>query len=321
MSTSMADCCGGVALYGGAVTVNPYAAFLPPEHRAAAATVPETTWWHWQGYDVHIARARRADASARLLVSHGAGGHSGTLWPIAALLADRGLDIAVVDLPLYGRTVSPDPVKVRYDDWVRMLVDLVEAEHDDRPLVLLGASIGGMLAYEVGARASHVSHVAATCLLDPQDRRARAHMTRFGPLGILGASLAALMRGQLAELMIPMRWVANFSKMSRNPALSRMCAADPLGGGARVPLGFLASYLRYTHAPPESMRAPVTLLHPSRDAWTPVELSMRVFRRLSSPGAVVMLRGCGHFPIEEPGVSDMISAVLELADETCHGEP
>lgn len=301
--------------------VNPYIAFLPSEYRSRAELGPEETWWRWQRHDVHIARARRPDASARLLVIHGAGGHSGALWPMAALLAERGLDIAALDLPLYGRTTSPAPKRVRYDDWVRLLIELVEAERDERPLTLLGASIGGMLAYEVAARSSLVASVAATCLLDPRDWRARAHMTRFGPLGILGGPIAALARGRIATKMIPMNWVANLSKMSRNPELSRMCAADPLGGGARVPLGFLASYLRYRHAAPESMRTPVTLLHPSEDAWTPVELSMRVFRRLASPGKVVMLRECGHFPIEEPGLSGLISAVLEVAENATTPRP
>ncbi|OYN90495.1 alpha/beta hydrolase [Parenemella sanctibonifatiensis] len=296
------------------MTASRYAAFLPPDRRPAAELAPEETWWSWRGHDIHIARARSSDAPARVLVIHGAGGHSEALWPIAALLADQGLDIAAVDLPLYGRTSSPDPAGVRYDDWVRLLVDLVEAEREARPLILLGASIGGMLAYEVAARSPHVAAVAATCLLDPRDWRARAHMTRFGPLGILGGPLSALARGRLARTMIPMSWVANLSKMSRNPGLSRLCATDRLGGGAKVPLGFLASYLRHRHAPPESMATPVALLHPSEDAWTPVELSMRTLRRLASPSSVVMLRQCGHFPIEEPGLTDLLTAVVDLAE-------
>lgn len=295
------------------MTASPYAAFLPPERRLAAELEPDETWWSWRGCNVHIARARRPDAPARVLVIHGAGGHSGALWPMAALLAERGLDVAAVDLPLYGRTTSPDRERVRYEDWVRLLVDLVEAEHDDRPLILFGASIGGMLAYEAAARSSLVTMVAATCLLDPRDWRARARMTRFGPLGVLGGPLSVLASGRLATTMIPVSWVANLSKMSRNPELSKLCATDPLGGGAKVPVGFLASYMRYRHVAPESMKTPVTLVHPSLDAWTPVELSMRVFRRIAAPGKVVMLRECGHFPVEEPGITDLVSAVLELA--------
>lgn len=295
------------------MTPNPYAAFLPPEWRSAAGLDPEETWWYWRGHKVHIARARNLEFSTRVLIVHGAGGHSAALWPIASLLAEQGLDVAAVDLPLYGKTVSPQPANVRYEDWVQLLIDLVEAEDDGRPLILFGASIGGMLACEVAAHSPHIASVAATCLLDPRDWKARAHMTRFGPLGILGGPLSSLARGRIAKTMIPMNAVANLSKMSRNPDLSALCATDSLGGGAQVPLGFLASYMRYRHASPEAMRAPVTLLHPALDAWTPVELSMRVFRRLASPDKVIMLRECGHFPIEEPGITDLVTAVIELS--------
>ena len=112
--------------------------------------------------------------------------------------------------------------------------------------------------------------------------------------------------------MIPMNAVANLARMSRDRGLSRLCATDPLGGGAKIPLGFLASYLRYRHTPPEKITTPLTLLHPSRDAWTPVELSARVLSRAEGPASLLMLRGCGHFPVEESGLSDMLTAVLDM---------
>jgi alpha-beta hydrolase superfamily lysophospholipase len=113
--------------------------------------------------------------------------------------------------------------------------------------------------------------------------------------------------------------VADLARMSRDPRLSRLCAADPLGGGARVPIGFLASYLRYRHAAPERMTVPVVLAHPSLDAWTPVELSMRTLRRFAAPTRTVMLRECGHFPIEEPGLAELIATVFDLAENAADG--
>lgn len=295
------------------MTGNPYVAFLPEVRRAAASVPPEESWWSWEGHRVHIARARRAEAPSRLLLIHGAGGHSGALWPLAALLADRGIEVAAVDLPLYGRTISPRPEQVRYDHWVQLLCDLVTAEHDGRPLVVLGASIGGLLGLEVAGRTGGVAAVVATCLIDPTNLRTQTHLTRFGPLGVLAGPLSLLARGRLAATMVPMRWVAGLGRMSRDPGLSRLCAVDPLGGGARVPLGFLASWLRFPHTPPSRITTPVTLLHPAEDAWTPVELSVRTVRRLAGPGRVVMLRGCGHFPVEEPGLGDLIDEATQVA--------
>lgn len=292
-----------------------YAAYFPPDRQQAASLKPRQTWWPWNGHHVHIARAPRPDAHVRLLLIHGAGGHSGALWPFAALLADLDLDVAAVDLPLYGYTASPDPAAVRYQDWVQLLVDLVRAEHDDRPLILLGASIGGMLAYEAAARTDVVAAVVATCLLDPRDRRARARMTRYGRLGAIAGTFTTLVRGPLAREMIPMSWVADLRKMSRDRGLSELCADDPRGGGARVPLGLLASYLRFRHTPPELMSTPVTLVHPNHDAWTPIELSIHVLRRVAAPAHLVMLRQCGHFPVEEPGLTDLLDTIASLARE------
>lgn len=46
--------------------------------------------------------------------------------------------------------------------------------------------------------------------------------------------------------------LADMGKTSRNPELTRLCARDPKGGGTPVPLGFLASLLRYRHQVPHS---------------------------------------------------------------------
>lgn len=296
-------------------TSSAYAALLPESRRRAAAMEPESTWWRWRDHEVHVARARRPEAPARVILVHGAGAHSAALWPLAALLAERGIDVAALDLPLYGRTRSPDPAAVRYQDWVELLVELIASEQDDRPLVLLGASIGGLLACEVATRSGRVDAVAATCVLDPSDWRVQLRLTRYGPLGVLAKPLVRLVRGWLADVMIPMRWVANLKRMSRDRRLSRLCALDSRGGGARVPLGFLASYLRHRHLPPQRMRVPLTLVHPSRDGWTPVELSMRFLRRMTAPANVVMLRECGHFPIEEPGLTDLLDVLRQLAGD------
>ncbi|MBD9699913.1 alpha/beta hydrolase [Flavimobilis sp. GY10621] len=297
------------------MAVNPYVKFLPPEHRAAAATNPETTWWGWRGHDVHVARARRPEAAARVLLLHGAGGHSEAVWPLAALLAERGLDVAAVDLPLYGLTRSPAPRSVTYDDWVALVLDLVAVEDDGRPLVLFGTSMGGMLAYEVAARSGSVAAVAATCLLDPNGLRARRSLTRFGVMSTLGGLLAPLVRGRVATAMVPMRRVADVSRLSRDPELAALCGSDPRGGGASVPLGFLATYMRYRHVEPGSMTTPVALVHPAMDTWTPPSLSLAVARRTAAPVKIVMLRECGHFPVEQPGLGDLLATVCLLADE------
>ncbi|GAA3167799.1 hypothetical protein GCM10020255_054430 [Rhodococcus baikonurensis] len=160
-----------------------------PDRYTAHMPEPTTTWWEWNGNTVHVARAVVPDAPVRVLGIHGAGGYSGALWPFAGIGVKLGAEVLFPDLPLYGDTVVGDPAGVRYEQWVELLCDLVRAEKaaDDRPLVLLGASIGGLLAYEVAARTGLADAVVATCLLDPSNPSARAAAARFGPMGVYGA--------------------------------------------------------------------------------------------------------------------------------------
>ena len=94
-----------------------YAGFLPPARREAVMP-PASEWWPWRKHRIHILRLRDVSAPVRLLVVHGAGAHASALWPVASLLAGRGFDLAAVDLPLYGRTVTTSRGTVTYQDWV-----------------------------------------------------------------------------------------------------------------------------------------------------------------------------------------------------------
>lgn len=295
------------------VNLHEYAAFLPANHTADMVE-PTSTWWQWRDVRVHVARAARPDAGARVMVIHGGGGYSHALWPAAAVAASEGVDVSAPDLPLYGYTETPDPSGVRYDHWVDLLCDLVRAERaaDPRPLILFGASMGGMLAYEVAARLpGDVAAVLATCLLDVSDPAARAAATRYAWMGRPDPALLRAADPLLGRVRLPIRWMADMLAMSSDPALSRLCASDPRGGGANVPLGFLASWMNYRHSDPSTFdAAPVTLVAPVADTWIPLEVSIRFLQRISAPTKTVMLENCGHFPIEEPGIGRLRDEVL-----------
>ena len=113
-----------------------------------------------------------------------------------------------------------------------------------------------------------------------------------------------------------MRWVAPMHAIARDPALSRLCAKDSRGGGSRVSLGFLASYLfSKPEVPPQEFREiPVTLIHPTQDRWTPPEMSLAFLRHLAAPTRHVPLEGCGHFPVEEPGLTRAVEVLREVLE-------
>jgi pimeloyl-ACP methyl ester carboxylesterase len=73
--------------------------------------------------------------------------------------------------------------------------------------------------------------------------------------------------------------------IANDPALVGEVTADRRGGGGRRSLD---------------------------DRWTPLSISMPFSNRIASPKSLVVLEGCGHFPVEEPGLSQMLEAVVEL---------
>ncbi|MEW2354259.1 alpha/beta hydrolase [Spirillospora sp. NPDC029432] len=298
-----------------------YLRFLPEDLRPDSR--PRSTWRRWRDLDLHIERVERPDAELRLLVLHGAGGHAGALWPLAGMAADFGVDVLVPDLPGYGRTRVPRPGRVRYPDWVDCVTDLVAAEKaaDARPLVLFGASMGGMLAYDVAARTGLAAAVVATCLLDPRRGDVRAVVGRRR--WTVSATLPMLRR--LApfadDLRVPIRLVTRMNAIANDPGLVRLISRDRLGGGSRVPLGFLRSYLDSAPAtePEDFTACPVLLVHPGADRWTPVGLSRPFFDRIAAPKRLVLLEGAGHYPVEEPGVHQLADALASLRNDIGQG--
>ncbi|MFD3747728.1 alpha/beta hydrolase [Nocardia sp. NPDC058633] len=295
-----------------------YVRFLPQRYREEVMLEPVASWFAWRGNRVHVARAGAEDAPVRVLALHGAGGHAGLVWPLLGIGAAEGVSVLAMDLPLYGDTVVADRGAVRYREWVELVGDFVVAEtaSDDRPLIVFGASLGGMLAYEVAARTGRIAHVVATCLPDPADPATRRALARWGATAMLPPLLLAGVAAVLGRVRVPIRWLVDMANMSLDPSLSRLCATDPRGGGVRIPLGFLADFLSFRHTPPEEFAAaPVTLVHPAADRWTPPELSLRFLDRLSAPTSVVLLDGCGHFPVEEPGVTQLADTLRAVITE------
>lgn len=272
---------------------------------------PESSRWRWRDHDVHVATAGAVDAETRVVVLHGAGGNSSALWPYAGLLAEHyDARVVVPDLPGYGHTRVPDRSGVRYGHWIACVGDLLREQRrgHDGPLVVVGASMGGMLAYDVATRTGVADHVVATCLLDPRDPAVRAHLGQWAWQGRLARPALRIAAGPWARTPVPLRWLTNMRAIANDPELVRLVLHDRRGGGTRLPLGFVRSYLDSAPAvePEAADGCTLVLAHPTDDRWTPMEVSLRFFRRLAVDAELVPLTGAGHFPVEEPAVGQLL---------------
>lgn len=276
-----------------------YSQFFPERLRDE----PAFEQWACERVDIRVARQPVARTPLTCVVLHGAGGNAELMAPILAGLRQAGFDALAPDLPGYGRSVVPGG-RFTYETWVACVRALVQAEHErtGRPVVVVGASMGGMLGYHVAALAPEVAAVIATNLLDARDPAVRRGVSRPSFVG----RAAGLLRPPLDPIRVPIRWLCKMSAIANDPAFARACMRDPRGGGSRVPLGFLRTWLRYAPAiEPEQFTRPVLLAHPGDDRWTPVALSRRFFDRLAGPKNLVLLENCGHAPVEEPGLSTL----------------
>ncbi len=274
--------------------------------------------WHWRDSQVHLDRVGAPDAPVRILLVHGAGGNSDAFWPYAAHFASLGAHVTVPDLPGYGMTVTDRPERIRYDDWRELLIDLLRAEEDERPLIILGASMGGLLAYDAAAATGLAARLIVTCLLDPRDPRVRARLTWHPLLARLTGPFLKLVQGPPANLRVPIRWIADIRHISNDPGLVREVVRDRRGGGGRVPLGWIRSYMESAPLiePEDFTDTPVLLLHPGDDRWTPLEISRPFFERIGAQKSWRLLENAGHFPVEEPGFEQMMRAVKHVMEST-----
>ncbi|MGE4426545.1 MAG: alpha/beta fold hydrolase [Solirubrobacteraceae bacterium] len=297
---------------------------LLPEPMRVLGREPDEEGWGWRDVDVHLDRYRRPEAPATVIVLHGGGGHGRLLSSAGRIVADAGYEAVMPDLPGYGLTDAP-PARCHYDDWVALVADLVRAERarNDRPVLLLGMSVGGLLAWHAAATLppGAVAGVLATTLLDPRAPTSQAVIGRWAWQGRSSAALLRLVPRAADRLRVPLAAVANTAAIANDRDVVRALRADRRGTGSRIRVGFLRSYL--TYAPviePEAWRhAPVLLAHPGDDRWTPTAVSRAFFDRIAGPKRFVELERCGHLPMEEPGLSRLVAEARRFVAEAVEG--
>lgn len=291
-----------------------YETFVRPV--PAGTQVRMGTWRH-RRWDVHVEAIGSDDAPVRALLIHGAGGNAAAMRPFAAHIAALGIQVVLADLPGYGLTRPAHDPDVTYGDWQELLLGLT-VRIADRPFIAIGASMGGMLAYDLGAVSPHVDAVVATCLLDLSDVAVLRRISRWPQIAPVVTTSLTLARGPLASAFLPLATIAPMELIANDPGLAEAVTTDDRGGAGAMPLGWYRTLV--TDGPlvaPEDYSGPATtLVHPAEDRWTPADVSLTFHSRLTGYGhASHMLDGSGHFPVEEPGFSQMLEVLARTADD------
>jgi alpha-beta hydrolase superfamily lysophospholipase len=291
--------------------LRPYLRFLPDVMRLPLD--PEEEWWKWQDTNVHLDRLDVENAPLKVIVLHGGGGNGRLVSAFGAIVHGLGYSYVAPDLPGFGLTKAGPQYNPHYRSWIDLVVDLIDSEQtrDGLPVVTFGASVGGMLAYNAAAVSGKVRGVIATTLADARDPDARDALARSKLWSRFGYLVMNALPSLTGRLDIPARMISRMEWMTNDPAISRVFIEDPLVGGARINLDFYRTLMIYhPPVPPEEFDlCPLLLAHPAEDEWTPLAVSQPFFERLACDKELVTLEGCGHFPYEEPGVSQLRNAV------------
>ncbi|HHC08067.1 MAG TPA: alpha/beta hydrolase [Actinobacteria bacterium] len=244
-----------------------------------------------------------SEPRATILVVHGLGEHSGRYRHVGSRFAAAGYETVAFDLRGHGRSGGP---RVDVDDFRRYLEDLdavhrAEVEPDERPWVLYGHSMGGLIA--VGRLVDDAARPAAAVLsapalsaeVAPPLRAAAAILGRFAG----GIRFPSDIRGD---------------QLSRDPAVGEAYFADPLVETkvtARFGRALFAEQARLA-AHYERIDVPTLVLHGADDELVRPEAS--------APLAAVetverkLYPGLRHEPHNEPEGPEVLDDVVAWLD-------
>ena len=272
--------------------------FLPQRYQMPPQPLPNEEYWPWRQHRIHLDCYRNSQAPFKVILLHGVGTNGRQLSLIlGAPLAQRGIETIAVDMPEYGLTQVGAGKPVRYDDWVQIGNDLIEAERarDPRPIFLYGLSAGGMETYHIAALNGHVRGIIGMTFLDQRIQQVRDETARNWLMSRVGVPMAHMLAASpLAGLRMPMSVASKMFTLVNHAGALRAFLADKTSAGKWVTMAFLSSYGRYQPRlePEDFAVCPILLTQPAQDRWTPLHLSELVLKRIGRvPVQTVMLEG------------------------------
>ncbi|UQZ37369.1 alpha/beta hydrolase [Paenibacillus sp. PK3_47] len=296
-----------------------YQKFFPKELRINENNLPTEEWWIWKGYHIHLDRMSAPNSKIKVVFVHGAGGNGRLFAPYARMLQVYGYDIVSPDLPPYGLSYKETLQPMDYHDWIKIMTEFIEQEfnRDGKPIVVLGASIGGMLAYHVASLSKHVKGLIVTTFVDTSNPKVRDQIAPNKLISRLGKFTLDRFSFVLDSFRIPVSKVSRMNLITNNFDLTKLIMNDPRAAGTRISLRLLRTFLNMKPViEPEYFNVcPVLLIHPEADPMTPYRLSESFYNRLQCKKNCVILEGAGHFPVEEPGLEQMKTAILKFLNE------
>lgn len=243
-------------------------------------------------------RSWPAENPARVIVlAHGYGEHIGRYEHVAQGLVARGSTVVGPDHVGHGQSGGEQALVEDFESVVDDLRAVVQDARGDLPVVLVGHSMGGLIATRYAQR--HREDLAGLVLSGP------------------AIGLGPVIEGWLAAPELPSDPI-DVAVLSRDPAVGEAYAADPLvwhGGWKRPTLQAFVAADRTIAEGPTFGDLPLLYVHGSDDELVPLVLARPVVERLAGPDSELrVIEGARHEVFNELGKDELIERVAGFAE-------
>jgi acylglycerol lipase len=235
-----------------------------------------------------------ADPGGAVVLSHGAGEHSGRYAHVAARLTDEGYAAYALDHRGHGRSQGPRALIDRIDHAVAdldRLVALSASEHAGAPVFLLGHSMGATISLRYAIR--HQQRLAGLILTGA-----------LAALDLPPAPVQAAARALSAVApRVPMFGIDS-SLVSRDPAVIDDYDHDPLVHHGKFPVRTAVEIADAVESFPEAVGAigiPTLIMYGTEDRLCPAVGSVMLSERIGSTDkTLTYYTGLYHEILNEP---------------------
>ncbi|MEQ8822896.1 MAG: alpha/beta fold hydrolase [Filomicrobium sp.] len=293
------------------------ARFFPQRWHIPQPELPEETTYFWRGCSVHVDRYENASAPVRIILLHGLGTNARIMTMIAGhALAKAGHDVAAIDMPYVGATTSPHR-RFEYKDWIQLTSDFINKDQgrDDRPVVLFGFSVGGMLSYDVSCINHRVAGVCGSCFIDLNCETVRREIADNPGWSMFMEGLGGFLLKQGLRFDIPLKTFASPKTISNDPRLNEVLADDRASLGGAFPLAFLDSIRQHKHSVPPSQYdlCPVALFQCELDRNIPPSTNTRFVTQIAGETEVAVLPEAGHIPLNIDALEQLAGGIDDFS--------
>lgn len=261
------------------------------------------------GVTLYTQSWRAAQAKATIALIHGLAEHSARYRHVGEYLATRGYTVHTMDLRGHGRSPGKRILVRRMDEYskdVAALLTWIRTQETDRPLFLLGHSLGGLIVtYYV---LTQTPALRGVILSGPA-----LQVDAISPfLQIVGRVLAQIVP------TLPMKKL-DATAISRDPAVVKAYQSDPLVYTGAVPAGTgiaMMSAITQLQQQMEAFRLPLLIVHGAADRLTNPEGSKQLYARAASTDKTLKLYdGLYHEVLNEPEQEQILAEIVAWLDQ------